>query len=1410
MRNGSKKTGHRQSLNKRLGVATAMLIAALMVLTAMPTAGNYVSGGSVMSPITSSTQAPVNLGSAGNFVILTKSGISTTGTTTIVGDIGVSPIAATAITGFGLVLDSTNRFATSSLVTGNVYAADYASPTPSVLTTAISDMQTAYTNAAGRTLPDATELGAGIIGGMIFTPGLYKWSSAVTIPTDLTISGNPTDVWIFQIAGTLSIASGKRVLLSGGALAQNIFWQVAGQTTLGTYSVFNGNILDATAIVFNTGATLNGRALAQTAVTLDANTVTEPTFPPKVSSIIPVNASKAVPINSAMSATFSEAMDPTTITTATFTLMQGVTPVSGNVNYSVVTAVFTPTSSLAPSTIYTATITTGAKNLAGIALTSAYAWTFTTGLAPDITAPLVSSTIPANNSIDILSNSKIATVFSEAMDPLTINTTTFTLKQGVTPVSGTVAYSVVTAIFTPTSSLAASTTYTANISTGVKDLAGNAMVSEYVWNFTTSNATIAPVNLLSAGNYVILAKSGITTTGTTKIVGDIGVSPIDHTAMTGFGLVLDSSGRFATSSLVTGNAYAADYAFPSPFVMTTAIGDMQAAYTDAAGRTSPNYTDLGAGEIGGLVLGPGLYKYNTGLTISTDVTLLGGVTDVWIFQIAGTLGIASAKKVILTGGAQAKNIFWQVAGQTTLGTYSVFNGIILDQTGIAIQTGAALNGRALAQTAVTLDANTISAPIDITAPTVSSTIPAKTATLVLINSAVTATFSEAMDPLTINIVTFTLKQGTTPVAGTVTYSLVTAVFTPAANLSVSTTYTATITTGAKDLAGNALIIGKVWTFTTGAALDITPPTVISTIPTDIAIGVTINSAMSATFSEALDPLSINTATFTLVQGITPVLGVVTYAGITAVFTPAANLSVSTTYTANITTGAKDLAGNAIASSYVWSFTTGAAPDITAPSVVSTIPAIGATGVAVSSAMTATFSEVMDPLMITPITFTLTQGIIPVTGTVIYVGVTATFTPTSALAYSTTYTATISTAVKDLAGNSLIVAKVWSFTTGKASQAPVNLGLAGNFAILAKAGISAAGPNNIIGDIGVSPIAATAITGFGLTLDISGQFSTSSYVTGKVYAADYASPTPVILTTAVSDMETAYTDAAGRTSPDFTELGGGNIGGMTLIPGLYKWSSGVTIPTDVILSGSATDVWIFQIAGVLSISSATKVLLSGGALPMNIFWQVAGQTVLGTYSVLQGNVLDQTAIVVDVGATLNGRALAQTAVTLDANITIPTDKVWIFTQTLPPDTTAPTVTRTVLAIAAPGVVTNSQLFATFSEAMDPSTISTTTVIVKQGAIVVPGTVSYSGFTVIFTPTVDLAYSTTYTVTITTGAKDLAGNALAMDYVWSVTTAPAPGFPMWETALILGAAAVMLIVAIVLLAKRSSKRSTKATP
>ena len=228
---------------------------------------------------------------------------------------------------------------------------------------------------------------------------------------------------------------------------------------------------------------------------------------------------------------------------------------------------------------------------------------------------------------------------------------------------------------------------------------------------------------------------------------------------------------------------------------------------------------------------------------------------------------------------------------------------------------------------------------------VSSTVPLNGAVGVPIGNKLSVTFSEAMDPATINTTTFTLKQGTTVIAGTVVYAGLTAVFTPASNFEPSTTYTARITAGVENLAGNSLASDYVWTFTTGAAADTTAPTVTFTVPADGDTGVAINKKITATFSEAVDPFTITGTTFTLMQGATAVPGVVTYVGLIATFTPTGGLAANTTYTATITTGAEDLAGNALANDYVWTFTTGAAPDITAPTVSLTASCDGETGVA---------------------------------------------------------------------------------------------------------------------------------------------------------------------------------------------------------------------------------------------------------------------------------------------------------------------------------------------------------------------------------------------------------------------------------------------------------------------------------
>jgi hypothetical protein len=438
-----------------------------------------------------------------------------------------------------------------------------------------------------------------------------------------------------------------------------------------------------------------------------------------VDATVPIHSATNVAINRRVAATFSIDMDPTALTTATFRVSgPDATPLPGTVDYEKAskTTVFTPTNNFSSNTLYKATLTTGVKDLQGHPLESEYVWSFTSGSTTDTTAPGIHSTFPTAGAVGVAINGKISVVFDEEMDPTTLNATTFSVSgPGSAAVAGTVSYTATKITFSPTNNLLSNTLFTGTLTKGVKDLSGNPLADAYTLSFTTGSTAAlgpAPVILGTAADYAVLAKSAVSVTGATSIVGDVGLSPSAQSYLTGFSETLDATNVFATSSLVTGQLFAADMAVPTPSKLTTAIGNMETAYIDAAGRALPDFTELGAGDVSGKTLAPGLYKWGTGLLLATDVTISGSANDVWIFQIAQDLTVSNGVKVILAGGALPKNIFWQVAGQVKLGTTSQFTGIILSQTKIVLETGATLNGRALAQTAVTLDANAVTEPAD--------------------------------------------------------------------------------------------------------------------------------------------------------------------------------------------------------------------------------------------------------------------------------------------------------------------------------------------------------------------------------------------------------------------------------------------------------------------------------------------------------------------------------------------------------------------------------------------------------------------------------------------------------------------------------------------------------------------------
>ena len=420
---------------------------------------------------------------------------------------------------------------------------------------------------------------------------------------------------------------------------------------------------------------------------------------PTVISTDPANNATGVFLNKTVTATFSMPMDPLTVTGTTFTLKQGATSIAGTVSYSGTKASFKPTSALTTSTLYTATITSGAMSVGGTAMTSDYVWTFTTGT---IAAPTVTSTDPVNLATGVALNKVISANFSVAMNPATITASTFTLMVGATPVSGAVNYAGTTATFTPASNLLSSTTYTATITTGAMNPAGTPLANDYVWTFNT-NATLGGpfVDLKSVARFGIIAGVGVSNNAGFSVINnlDVGIYPGVRSSITGF----------PPATIVNGAMYASDDIAPPGVaaMLLQAKNDLVAAYLFAEGATAPAPAIV-SGDQGGLTLPPGIYKSTSSLLIQLgDLTLdaQGDANAVWIFQIGSTLTTVggspfpspSGGNVILTGNAQAKNVFWQVTSSATIGDYTSFKGNVLSLSDITMNTGAVADGRMLAR-----------------------------------------------------------------------------------------------------------------------------------------------------------------------------------------------------------------------------------------------------------------------------------------------------------------------------------------------------------------------------------------------------------------------------------------------------------------------------------------------------------------------------------------------------------------------------------------------------------------------------------------------------------------------------------------------------------------------------------------
>lgn len=556
-------------------------------------------------------------------------------------------------------------------------------------------------------------------------------------------------------------------------------------------------------------------------------------------------------------------------------------------------------------------------------------------------------------------------------------------------------------------------------------------------------------------------------------------------------------------------------------------------------------------------------------------------------------------------------------------------------------------------------------------PTVVSTDPINNAANVALVKNISATFSTAMNASTITTSSFILKQGTTVIPGGVTYSGTTATFTPISSFLENTVYTATIVKTSKDLAGNSMIADYTWSFATG-----TIPIVVSTSPVNGASDVVLNKVVTASFSKVMNPATMDRTTFLLSNGSTPVIGDVTYTGNTASFKPVANLLPNTLYTGTITTGVRDSSGNAIASNYTWTFRTGVLLDIIKPLVVSTDPINGAFNVALNKVVTATFSENMDPSSINGTTFLIKNGSATIPGTITYTGRVASFVPTGGLASNTLYTGTITIGARDISGNTLASDYTWTFTTIPPVVIPpvitptlIVFGVFGG-----NAGITNQGVNTVINNGGIGTTAAsTLITGFHdmITGDVYTETPLNiGRVNGRIHTAPPApgsAASAIIAAQGLADANALYLSTAPAAKPGGTDPGAGELGGLTLAPGVYKSASGTFKISNGDLTldakGDPNAVWVFQTAAGLTVgiagpTGAKSVIMINGGQPKNVFWHVGsaatingagGGTMVGTIIAYAGVTLSTPGNATQ--TILNGRALSLNASVTMVNTTI---------------------------------------------------------------------------------------------------------------------------------------------------------------
>lgn len=781
---------------------------------------------------------------------------------------------------------------------------------------------------------------------------------------------------------------------------------------------------------------------------------------PVISGVNPVAGATGVSVNTQVSVTFNEAMDASTITASSVTLTPsgGGPPVGASVssNSGSTVATLTPSAALAPNTGYTIGVTTSVRDLAGNALASIFASSFTTAAAPDPGAPFITDITPAAGETGVSTTSTVLMKFSEEMKQSTINSANITLSAPGGTVAGVVEYhGLFRATIKPLAALSPGTTYTVNVTTAVQDFGGTAMASPFTSTFTTAGTgdvtapTVTAVSPSAGASEVATSSTVVVTFSEPIDAATLGGSTFTVTGPSGAvagGISYNSGPRTATFTPSSALAAGASY----NVALTSGITDLAGNPLVAFGST-----------------------FNTASAIVVDPP----PTVVYVIPADAATGVPTSSSVLVKFNEEMKESTISSANITLTGPAGPVAGVV-EYHGLfraTIKPSAPLAAGATytfnVSTGVQDFAGTpMASPFsssfttegssDVTAPTVSNVSPTGGATGVATTASISITFSEAINQSTVNGTSFTLTPaGGSAVAASVTTATNSAQLQPSSPLATNTTYTVTVTTGVRDLAGNPLGATFTSSFTTAPAQDVTAPTVTGVTPVNAATGVAVSSNVDITFSEAMNAATIGTATITLTPsgGGPAVSAAVTYAaGTNSVsLDPSSNLAYNTTYTVAATSGAADVAGNPLIP-FSSTFTTAAPPDLTAPTVTGTTPANRASEVGASSTARVTFNEPIDQATLTASAFTVEEVVggvgTAIAGTRSYDATTNTaiFTPSAPYKNHLNYRISVTTGVRDIAGNALAAPVSACFTPTAGSGVATSLTgghLSGNDACL---------------------------------------------------------------------------------------------------------------------------------------------------------------------------------------------------------------------------------------------------------------------------------------------------------------------------------------------------------------------------